>query len=108
MIYYVHDTEYFEEKFKNLATKGDLKPISETLKRTTAMVANLTVDMKEVKSDMSTVKDSLNTHRNILDRIEKNTTDWKTETASMNAVIDRHKQWIEQIAEKVGIKLESK
>jgi len=99
--------EHFDEQLKKLATKKDLEPITETLKRTTALLSNVAEDVHDLKTDMITVKDSLDTHRTILDLIVKNTTDWKTEMASMNSAINRHEKWFTQLAEKVGIKLES-
>ena len=41
-----------------------------------------------------------------VDKLVKAVTDLKTEYADITYKIDRHERWLEQLAEKVGLKLE--
>lgn len=78
-----------------------------TVARTTASLANLIEDFREFKEDMRNVPTILDSHTASLDKILKNTELSKTETAALQNAVKRHEQWIMQIADKVGIKLES-
>lgn len=95
-------------------TKKDLEqvldkridPLAKILRQTTALMTHLVEDVRELKTDMRTVKKTLNAHTTTLDAIYKNTEHWKTEAASLQNAIKRHEDWIAQLADKLGVKLE--
>lgn len=99
--------------FDDTVTKGDLAPIKTslddirgTLTRTTALTANLVEDMKDIKSDMTVMKASLESHTISLDELLKNTKNWQTETTAVISAIKRHEDWIAKIAAHLGLDLE--
>lgn len=78
-----------------------------TVTRATASLANLIEDFREFKEDMKNVPSMLDSHTTTLDKIFRNSELSKTETTALQNAVKRHEQWITQIADKVGIKLES-
>lgn len=99
--------DFFEEQLKSLATKSDLKPLTETLSRTSALVANLSESFKEHLGDTKSFQDILESHTTTLDKILKNTTDWNTEAAALRSAIKRHERMISQMAHKLGMNFEN-
>lgn len=106
--------QHFDKISKTFARRVDLAKTNKTLDRvvatldrTTALLANITEDFREFKEDLKNVPSILESHTNSLDKILKNTEFSKTETTALQNAVKRHEQWIMQIADKVGIKLES-
>ena len=102
-----------QQALKPLASKKDLEPIqtllrqnTAILRQTTALMTHLVEDVSELKTDMKGVKTTLEDHTTTLDSIYKNTEHWKTEAAALRMALQRQKQWIAQIADKVHVKLE--
>lgn len=95
-----------KEDLKGLATQDTLGKVTATLERTTALVANLSEDMKDLKSDVKVIRASVESHTISLDEILKNTKHWQTEATALRSAIKRHEDWFMQIAAKIGIKLE--
>ena len=76
--------------FAHTATKEDLKPIQDTLKRTTALLAKVSEDTEDIKLTVSTVREVQDMHTTALDEIRKNTETSKAETAALRAAVKRH------------------
>ena len=67
----------------------------------------LQTDLDELKESVESVESTLDTHTGMLDKVVKNTQDWKTEQAAHGSAHKMYDRWFKQIAEKIGIDLES-
>ncbi len=76
----------FDSVFENFITKEEFKPLSK---------------------DVSGLREQVQSLTNSIDKLVGGIDDLRTEYASITHKIDRHEKWIEQIAEKVGLRLES-
>lgn len=64
-------------------------------------------DIKELREDMSGLKESVQGLTIAIDKLVGGLEDLKQEYFAITHSLKRHERWIEQIAEKVGIRLES-
>jgi len=62
-------------------------------------------DLKEAVEDLSTKKD-VNDLLNAVDTYAKKADTYFQEMVTLAHKVDRHEKWIQQIAEKLGVKLE--
>ncbi|MEA1964949.1 MAG: hypothetical protein U9O41_07470 [Candidatus Aerophobetes bacterium] len=62
-------------------------------------------DLKEAVKDLSTKKD-VNNLLNAVDTYAKKADTYFQEMVALAHKVDRHEKWIQQIAEKLGVKLE--
>lgn len=62
-------------------------------------------DLKEAVKDLSTKKD-VNDLLNAVDAYAKKADTYFQEMVALAHKVDRHEKWIQQIAEKLGVKLE--
>ena len=62
-------------------------------------------DLKEAVKDLSTKKD-VNDLLNAVDTYAKKADTYFQEMVALAHKVDRHEKWIQQIAEKLGVKLE--
>ena len=76
---------------------GILKPL--TLK-----AVSMNETLEEVAKEQKAQREALDSHTSTLDAIVKNTEHWKTESASTKARLDRHENWINKAAPKLGLK----
>jgi len=58
-------------------------------------------DLKQTKADKSDVRELLNS----VDRLAKSLEIYHDEQKALSFKIDQHEKWIQQMAEKIGIKL---
>ena len=112
--------ESFDKAIKTLATKRSLNETTNsldrvartldstvsTVNRTVALLTHVAEHTDALKEDMKDVKATVQSHTGTLDKILKNSEDWKTEAASLRSAVKRHEQWITPVAKKVGIRLE--
>ena len=94
--------DYLDEKFQNTVTKQDLNLISSRL---------LTLEefdnfKKEFNQKISDLRESINALTNSIDKLVKAVSDLKTEYTSITYKVDRHEKRLQQLAEKLNIKLE--
>ena len=61
---------------------------------------------REIEQDFSNLRESINTLTNSIDKLVKAVSDLKTEYTAITYKIDRHENWLHQLAEKLNIKLE--
>jgi len=100
-----------KEDFANLATKTELNDIKKDISdvkseinRGFNLMASKT-DIEEIKSDLGDLKELVQGLIISNDSIAKSIGDLTLEYAAIKHQINRHEEWIKQIAEKVGIKL---
>jgi len=63
-------------------------------------------DLGEVKQDLDGLRESIQALTLAVDKLVKSTQDLHQEYVIMIAKVDRHEKWIQQLADKLGIKLE--
>lgn len=63
-------------------------------------------DIKELKQDIDGLREMVQSLVVSVDKLVKAVSDLKTEYVAMNNQLTRHEKWIQQLAEKMGIKLE--
>jgi len=102
----MHMTTLTKKEFEQGLDKR-ITPLTKILSQTTALLTHVLEDVSGLKTDMKTVKDTLESHTITLDAISKNTEISKAESAAIKARFDRHEQWIKQMAAKLDMKLES-
>jgi len=63
-------------------------------------------DVRELKEDLSGLRESVQALTISIDKLAKVVDDLHQEFTAITAKVDRHEKWIQQIAQKLGIKLE--
>jgi uncharacterized coiled-coil DUF342 family protein len=63
-------------------------------------------DIRELKEDISGLRESVQALTISIDKLAKVVEDLHHEFIAITAKVDRHEKWIQQIAQKLGIKLE--
>jgi uncharacterized coiled-coil DUF342 family protein len=63
-------------------------------------------DVRELKEDISGLRESVQALTISIDKLAKVVEDLHQEFTAIAAKVDRHEKWIQQIAQKLGIKLE--
>lgn len=105
-----------KEDFNNLVTKKDLEKtadklreeikssISDSQDRMLVLLASKK-DVEEIRGDLGDLKELVQGIIISNDSIAKSIGDLTLEYAAIKHQINRHEEWIKQIAEKVGLKL---
>lgn len=81
-----------------MLTNEDIKKLSEVLATKE--------DIKDLKEDVDGLREMVQSLVVSVDKLVKAVSDLKTEYAAITNQINRHEKWIEQIADKLGLKLE--
>ncbi len=63
-------------------------------------------DVRDLKQDVDGLRESVQALTVSVDRLVKAVDNLKTEYGAISMQINRHEKWIQQLAEKLGIKLE--
>ncbi|MBX4210558.1 hypothetical protein KW783_01145 [Candidatus Parcubacteria bacterium] len=76
-------------------------------KLTRAIEIRLNLDQRfdEIKSDISGLKESVESLVNSIDGLAKVIDDLRLEYAAIKTQLDKHERWIKEIASKAGVKL---
>jgi chromosome segregation ATPase len=90
--------QYLDKKFDQTATKGEIGELR-------IEVVNLKEDVREVKAELADLKETVHELVTAIDRLAKVVDDLRIEYAAVAMKVDRHEKWIQQIAEKLGIRL---
>lgn len=61
---------------------------------------------KEIKEEFTNLREAIQALTVSVDKLAKSVEDLHQEYIAITAKVDRHEKWIQQIAEKLGIKLE--
>ena len=94
--------EYLDKKFAR---------IEEDVKGLRGEVSNNRTEIVHIKSEVSDIKEQMATKvevNKLLDAIDaylKQGEDYRQEVVSLGNKVDRHEKWIQQLAEKVGLRL---
>lgn len=87
------------------ATKDDFKEMKSDIFELKGDVGFIRNNIQEMKSDMADLKELVQGLIISSDSIAKSIGDLTLEYAAIKHQINRHEEWIKQIAEKVGLKL---
>lgn len=103
--------EYLDEKFQKTAAKEDLKDFAK--KEDLDAWAEKFVTFEkfnqfriEVRGEFKELRLSIQSLTNAVDSLVKAVSDLRTEYVAICHQLTRHEKWIQQIAEKSGVKLE--
>lgn len=100
--------EYLDQKFRETAKKDEInekfKRVDEKFDRLFDVFATKD-DLKEVVKNLST-KDDFNNLQNSVDSYSQKADKYFQEMVMLSHKVDRHEKWIQQLAEKLGVKLE--
>ena len=77
------------------------------LNQTIALLTHVSEKTAASAEKIEHIESVVDDHTKTLDKILKNSQDWKTEAASLRSAIKRHEEWIAQIAAKVGVDLKT-
>ncbi len=86
----------FSELVQYLDTKFD---------KTDQALTVLQEDMKEVKQEIVDLRETVHELVTAVDKLAKAVDDLRIEYSAMAMQLSRHEKWIQQLAEKLGIKL---
>jgi len=78
---------------------------SEDIAKITSVVATKE-DIEDIKKDINGLRESIQALTISVDKLVKAVDDLKTEYAMVKNQVDRHERWFQQVADKIGIKLE--
>jgi len=89
----------------------DIKKLKEVLATKEDLAKILTLEefdqfRVEIKQDMNMLRESIQALTVSVDKLAKAVGDMHQEYLAMTVKVDRHEKWIQQIAIKLGIKLE--
>jgi len=112
--------EYLDEKFQKTAAKEDLKDFAKkedlekfATKEDLKALAEKFVSLEEfdqfrteVRGEFKELRLSIQNLTNAVDSLVKAVSDLRTEYVAICHQLTRHEKWIQQIAEKSGVKLE--
>jgi len=101
--------QYLDEKFQKSASKEDIVSLQARVdeKFTRAFDVFATKDeLQELMGRVEQLNDSVHALTNAIDRLVKSVDDLRIEYSAMAMQLTRHEKWIQQLAEKLGLKLE--
>ena len=94
-----------------MLTNEDIEKLKETLATKEDLAKLLSLEefgqfQREVKEEFFNLREAIQTLTVSVDRLAKAVEDMHQEYLALTAKVDRHEKWIQQIAEKLGIKLQ--
>ncbi|OGZ27119.1 MAG: hypothetical protein A2365_00415 [Candidatus Nealsonbacteria bacterium RIFOXYB1_FULL_40_15] len=100
--------QYLDKKLENIATKEDLEKLAtqNSVDSISALVISNKQEINELKKDVDALRESIQALTVSVDSLVKAVGDLKTEYVMVKNQVNRHEKWLQQIADKVGIKLE--
>ena len=90
--------EYLDKKFDQTATKEEVREL-----RTEVVIVK--EDVRELKTTIAELQETVHELVTAVDKLAKAVDDLHIEYAAIAMQTTRHEKWIQQIAEKLGIKL---
>jgi len=88
-----------DERFEKTATKEDVQNLSMRL-------IHVEEGLKEVKGEVAELTQTVHALVGSIDKLAKAVDDLRIEYSAMTMQVSRHEKWIQQIAEKLGLKLD--
>ncbi|HEY4510074.1 MAG TPA: hypothetical protein VJC15_03760 [Candidatus Paceibacterota bacterium] len=102
--------EYLDKKFEQTATKEGVRELrvemEKDIRELRIETVNLKEDVREVKSTLSQLQETVHELVGAVDKLAKAVDDLRIEYSAMTMQIGRHEKWIQQIAGKLGLKLD--
>ena len=94
-----------------MLTNEDIKKLKEVLATKEDLAKLLTLEefdefKVEIKQDFGSLRESIQALTISVDKLVKAVEDMRQEYVVITGKVDRHEKWIQQIAEKLGVKLE--
>jgi len=89
---------YLDKKFEETAKKSDLNKL--------ATSSELESFRENTEKEISSLRDDIRTLTTAIDRLVKSVEVLSDEYSSISVRIDRHERWLQQVADKVGVKLD--
>lgn len=94
-----------------MLTNEDIKKLKEELATKEDLAKIVTLEefdrfRDEIKQDLDALRESIQALTVSVDKLVKAVSDLKTEYAAITNQVNRHEKWFQQIAEKLGMKLE--
>lgn len=94
-----------------MLTNEDIKKLKEVLATKEDLAKILTLEefdqfKGEIKQDLDGLRESIQALTVSVDKLVKAVADMHQEYVVITGKVDRHEKWIQQIAEKLGLKLE--
>jgi predicted nucleic acid-binding Zn-ribbon protein len=94
-----------------MLTDEDIKKLKEALATKEDLAKILTLEefgqfQREVKQEFSGLREAIQALTVSVDKLAKAVENMHQEYLALTVKVDRHEKWIQQIAEKLGIKLE--
>ncbi|MFH1584898.1 MAG: hypothetical protein ABIB12_02095 [Patescibacteria group bacterium] len=74
--------------------------------KTDQALATLQEDVIEIKREVSDLKETVHELVTAIDKLAKAVDDLRIEYSAMALQLNRHEKWIQQLAEKLGLKLD--
>ncbi|MEX2033203.1 MAG: hypothetical protein WD889_01410 [Candidatus Colwellbacteria bacterium] len=96
--------EYLDKKFASSDTKQE--EIKQEVGQLQVTVAVLHEDVREIGKDLTELQATVRDLVTAIDKLAKVIDDLHTEYSAMAMQLSRHEKWIQQLAEKLGVKLE--
>ena len=91
--------QYLDQKFDQTASK-------ESVEKLTVKVIDLDSRVQDLTGRMVTLEESVHALTTAIDHLAKAVDDLRIEYSAMAMQLSRHEKWIQQLAEKLGVKLE--
>jgi hypothetical protein len=82
-----------------------LEPIESTVTKTAVLVANLVEDVREIRTDLKAVRQTVDRHTGSLDAIAKSVKDWNQEMTLMRGRMERYEAALKMIGQKLNLDL---
>jgi chromosome segregation ATPase len=97
--------EYLDKKFDGVDTRFDQTATKKEVGELRIEIVNLKEDVREIKTELVDLKETVHELVGAVDKLAKAVDDLRIEYSAIAMQTTRHEKWIQQIAEKLGIKL---
>lgn len=100
--------QYLDEKFEKTASKEDIQAFRTEVDQKFLRafdVFSTKDEIKELATRIERLEESVHALTGAVDKLAKAIDDLRIEYSAMAMQVGRHEKWIQQIAEKLGVKL---
>lgn len=91
--------EYLDKKFDQTATREEVRGL-------TIEIVVVKEDVRELKATIAQLQETVHELITSIDKLAKAVDDLRIEYSAMAIQLNRHEKWIQQLAQKLSIKLE--
>ena len=97
--------QYLDTKFNGVDTRFDQTASKESVERLTVKVVDIDSHVRDLTDRVVTLEESVHALTTAIDHLAKAVDDLRIEYSAMAMQLSRHEKWIQQLAEKLGLKL---